>query len=157
MMLGISLYSSYLFTNNGTMEQWASILETGSELKDDDIEQYTRRQNFRISGIKENEDENTDSIVVNFVQNTMKIDLDIRDIDRSHRMGRPNYKINRDIIIRFTSWKARQRIVKAKRSVFVHNQHHRTSYFVSEDLTKNRSAIAYHTRQLKKTHVIKDA
>ena len=60
------------------------------ELKDDDIEQYTRRQNFRISGIKENEDENTDSIVVNFVQNTMKIDLDIRDIDRSHRMGRPN-------------------------------------------------------------------
>ena len=89
-MLGISLYSSYLFTNNGTMEQWASILETGSELKDDDIEQYTRRQNFRISGIKENEDENTDSIVVNFVQNTMKIDLDIRDIDRSHRMGRPN-------------------------------------------------------------------
>ena len=30
-MLGISLYSSYLFTNNGTMEQWASILENGSE------------------------------------------------------------------------------------------------------------------------------
>ena len=126
------------------------------ELKNDDLEQYTRRQNLRISGITENKDENTDSLVVDFVKNTMKIDLDTRDIDRSHRVGRPNSKNNRDIIIRFTSWKARQRIIKAKKSVFEHNRHHRTSYFVSEDLTKNRSAMAYHARQLKKTHVIKD-
>ena len=60
------------------------------ELKNDDLEQYTRRQNLRISGITENKDENTDSLVVDFVKNTMKIDLDIRDIDRSHRVGRLN-------------------------------------------------------------------
>ena len=90
------------------------------------------------------------------LKNTMKIDLDILDNDRSHRVRRPNSKNNRDIIIRFTSWKARQRIIKAKKYVFEHNRHHRTSYFVSEDLTKNRSAIAYHARQLKKAHVIKD-
>ena len=71
-------------------------------IKKDDLEQYIRRQNLRISGITENKDENTDSLVVDFVKNTMQIDLDTRDIDRSHRVGRPNSKNNRDIIIRLT-------------------------------------------------------
>lgn len=36
------------------------------ESKNKDLEQYTRTQNLRISGIQENAGENTDDLVLNF-------------------------------------------------------------------------------------------
>ena len=87
----------------------------------------------------------------------MNIDLDIQDIDRSHRVGRPNStQHNSDIIVRFTSWRKRQRLMKSKKVVFEHSKKYKISYYVFEDLTRNRSEIAYHARQLKKSQDIKD-
>lgn len=53
-------------------EQWCIELE----LKNDDLEQYTRRQNLRISGIPENLRENTDDFVIDFFTKTMNIEVD---------------------------------------------------------------------------------
>ena len=61
------------------------------KLENDDLEQYTLRQNIGISSINENIEENTDSHVVDFVNKTMEMGLDIRDIDRSH-VGHPGSK-----------------------------------------------------------------
>lgn len=126
------------------------------ESKNDDLEQYTRRQNLRISGIPENAGENTDDLVLDFFTKTMKVEVDMNEIDRSHRVGRPGSKFTRDLIVRFTSWKSRQKIMKTRKAVYEHNKRHKTSYYVFEDLTKNRSILAYHARQLKKSREIKD-
>ena len=128
------------------------------ELKNDDLEQYTRRQSLRISGIKENPGENTDTLIVEFVNEVMGIKLDAEEIDRSHRVGNPKskYKPTRDVIVRFVSWKSRQKILKARKSMHQYNKKNRTSYLVFEDLTKVRSALAYQARKLKKDRIIQD-
>ena len=71
----------------------------------------------------------------------MNIDLDIQYIDRDDRVGKPNSAV------RFTSWRARQKFMKSEKTVFEHNKKYKTLYYVFEDLTRNRSEIAYHARK----------
>ncbi|KAJ8301926.1 hypothetical protein KUTeg_020913 [Tegillarca granosa] len=61
----------------------------------DDLEQYSRRNAIRISGIPENSgSENTDDIVKKVVSD-MGISINDEDIDRSHRSRRPQKGYNR--------------------------------------------------------------
>lgn len=69
------------------------------ESKNDDLKQYTRRKNLRISGIPENVRENADDLVNDFFTNTIKVEVDMNEIDRSHRVERPGSKLTRNIIL----------------------------------------------------------
>lgn len=89
------------------------------ESKNDDFEQCTRRQNLRISGIPENAGEITDDVVLELITKNMKVEVDLNGIDRSHCVERPCSKPTRDLIVRFTSEKSRQKIMK---TVYEHNQ-----------------------------------
>ena len=80
----------------------------------------------------------------------MNIDLDIQYIERGHRVGRPNSAV------RFTSQRARQKFMKSKKVVFEHNKKYKTSYYVFEDITRNRSEIAQDAKHFKKSQHIKD-
>lgn len=71
------------------------------ESKNDDLKQYTRRKNLRISGIPENVRENADDMVNDFFTNTIKVEVDMNEIDRSHRVERPGSKLTRNIILFF--------------------------------------------------------
>lgn len=125
--------------------------------KHDDLEQYTRRQNIRISGIQENEGEKTDDLVTDFAKKALNIDLTDAKIDLSHRVGkRQTNKPCRDIIVRFVSYKSKQKLMKARRGLKDYNARNQTSHFISEDLTRNRSQLAFEARRLKRTGVIKD-
>ena len=53
-------------------------------LKNDELEQYTRRYSLRISGIPETEGENPDDVVLN-VSKIMNVDIALSDIDRTSR------------------------------------------------------------------------
>ena len=55
----------------------------------DSLEQFTLRNSVRISGIPEELNENTDDIILKLVD---KLDVSMisADIDRSHRVGKPN-------------------------------------------------------------------
>ena len=55
-------------------------METAAEV----AEQYSRRNCIRISGIPEDENEKTDDTILH-VARTMDVNLDIEEIDRSHR------------------------------------------------------------------------
>ena len=50
-------------------------------------EQYSRRNCLLIHGVKENEKEDTDEVVIEFFEKEMKEKLSANDIDRSHRLG----------------------------------------------------------------------
>lgn len=64
------------------------------KLKVDDMEQYTRRKCLKISGILENSNDNIDQLVFNVVNNSVLTEneekIKIKDISRSHRVGKFN-------------------------------------------------------------------
>lgn len=112
----------------------------------DDTEQYSRRNSVRISNLPETDSEDTDNLVLK-VADVLSIDLSPRDIDRSHRIGKPGKKTNRDIIVKFTSYRARERLMKNRKNLKGSDL---DGVFVNEDLTKMRSAILYEARLLVK-------
>lgn len=127
------------------------------ELKHDDLEQYSRRQNVRISGITEQEGEDTDQLIVKFAKDALKVDITATDIDRSHRVGRKTQsKPTRDIIVRFVSYKSKSLFMRSRKAVRTYNNEHSTSHFVNEDLTRKRSNLAFEARKRKQQGLIKD-
>ena len=119
----------------------------------DDLEQYGRRVNLRFSGIKPsgnaNTPEDTDKAVLHLCRDKLGVQVQLSDIQRSHRLG-PVDSTNRGIIARFVSYRARSQILKARSKL------KGTSIFVNEDLTKHRNKLAYLGRQLKKESKIVD-
>ena len=55
-------------------------------------EQYSRRNCLLIHCVKENEKEDTDEVVIEFFEKEMEEKLSANDIDRSHRLGKKNWK-----------------------------------------------------------------
>lgn len=120
----------------------------------DELEQYQRRDNLRIFGIKEAKGEDTDAEVVKLCREQLNIELPVNAISRSHRVGKPNTpdaegKVRpRPIIVRFASYRDRRMVFEAKKKL------KSTGFTIREDLTTRRMevlrrAIALHG--LKKT------
>ncbi|XP_052786063.1 uncharacterized protein LOC128221495 [Mya arenaria] len=96
----------------------------------------------------------------------IKVDIDIHDIDNMHRLGKPkssseksstgqstssNKQLNsrpRDIIIKFTLYRARQ-VVFTHRSQLKHSKI-LERVFINEELTETRGEVYDHARRLVK-------
>ena len=143
--------------------------------KVDDLEQYTRRNSVRIMGIPETSNEDTDKITI-AIAKKIGAEIDIDQIDRSHRVGLKKDGGARPIIVKFTSYRAKAELTSNRRKLatvgadklfpslnwplrpagwnknrpFVHR------VFINEDLTKARAAAAARARSLKKAGKIKD-
>ena len=94
-------------------------------IKCDDNEQYSRRSCLRIHGVevKENEDEDGIMNVLEDCYSSVNLQFDANDIDRAHRIGLPYTDKNsgkkvKSIIVKFRSWKARQRFYKGRPSYY---------------------------------------
>lgn len=107
------------------------VLQHTIDSKTDELEQYQRRNSLRIFGYTESDRENTDDIAIQVAQ-TLKVDLSYADIDRSHRVGRKIEGRERPIIVKFTSYRKRAEVFRAKRLLI------NTKITVREDLTKKR-------------------
>ena len=79
-------------------------------------EQYSRRNSLRMSGIEEETGENTDRIVLDIAR-AIGSDIDINEIDRSHRVGKPKVGKAREIIIKFSTYRARQKLYTNRTSL----------------------------------------
>ena len=125
------------------------------EKQADQAEQYSRRNCLRISGVKEETNENTDDIVMNLVSD-IGSDIQLPHIDRSHRVGNPKKSRTkpRDIIVKFSTYRYRQAFFK-QRTVLKDTGHR--GVFVNEDLTKVRSGILFESRKLVKAELLKGA
>ena len=72
------------------------------EKKSDNSEQYSRRNYLLVHGVEEQEQENIDNIVLNVTKEHLDIESLIKDLDRSHRIGKSNSKSKRrPIIVKF--------------------------------------------------------
>ena len=79
----------------------------------DNLEQYTRRDNLRLHGVKESQEEKDDGeINIGEMAKKLGIVLSEYDIQRAHRQGKrkPLHK-PRQSIVRFTSYKKRMEFI----------------------------------------------
>lgn len=133
--------------------------------KYDDLEQYSRRNNIRISGIPETDSQATESLVCNALNQYLESPILPTDIDRCHRIFRPSAAVNprsapKDIIVKFVSYKTKASLLskvpmeKLRADNLTKPLDGRI--YVSDDLTRTRSKIFFKTRKLKKMKQIKD-
>lgn len=107
----------------------------------DELEQYQRRNNLRIFGLAETQDEDTDQLVLKMCRDKLDIDLPVTAVCRSHRVGRqpepaPDGRSrHRPIIVRFTSYRERRRVFDAKKRL------KGSGFTIKEDLTSRRLEV----------------
>ena len=79
--------------------------------------QYSRRNCLLIHRIKEGRNENTDGIVVKFIQDNLQEEINFEDLDRTHRIGKVNNGKSRPIIVKFARYNVRKKIFHNKRKL----------------------------------------
>ena len=115
-------------------------LKAEYELKFDEVEQYSRRSCLIMTCVKESQEESTDKIVLDIFLNNLGVRLDLSEIDRSHRLDpkktdQDRSVSNRLIIIKFISYRSRQKVYKVKKKL------KDSSYSIFDNLTKRRSSL----------------
>ena len=93
------------------------VLQRGADTlvsRTDSLEQYTRRNSLRLTGLSETDNEDILKRTVDIMNNKMKVEppLSANDIDRVHRVGRRDASKPRSVIIKFTSYRARHIAMK---------------------------------------------
>ena len=103
------------------------------ERKSDESEQHSRRNCLLVHGVEEQEEENSDNIVLNVIKKHLDIELSVKDLDRSHRIVKRNSSSKRrPIIVKFISYSDRREIFKNKKRL------KGTGVSITESLTAER-------------------
>ena len=153
-----------LTTQLASKEETISKLEKKIEALEnsvDDTEQYTRRSNLIFRGFAElGRGEDTDARILALVNDETDLapPLQLADIARSHRLGAPRPDArSRAIIVRFTSDRVRDTVYRARTKLKDFNARNRNAQiYINDDLTTQRSKLAYECRKLKKEKRIAD-
>lgn len=113
--------------------------------KQDELEQYSRRNCLLIHGISETDKEDTTDLAINTFQRRMNLKVDRSAIDRSHRLGRiktnstsgesPDTRKPRPIIVKFVSYAERHEVFRNKRTL------KSSGVVISENLTLRRQKL----------------
>ena len=86
-----------------------------------------------MHGVEEQEQENTDNIVLNVIKEHLDIELSVKDLDRSHRIGKRNSNSKRrPIMVEFISYNNRREIFNNKKRI------KGTGVSIAESLTTER-------------------
>lgn len=111
-----------------------------NEMKNNDLEQYTRRNSVRIYGLEDpknkEEPDETAVKVIQTLNDKLHIRVDVRDIDIAHRMGAFRADGNRPVICKFVSRMLKTRIIRERRKL------KGTKIVIRDDLTlKNQKLL----------------
>ena len=124
------------------------VLILSNEKKDleqiiDRQEQYSRRNCILIYGVKEEQNEDTDNVVVKLIKDNLEEDVDLTELDRSHRIGKKksNGKA-RPIIVKFARYNVRRKVFYNKKKLKGKN------ISITESLTKYRMEKLQEAREL---------
>lgn len=122
-----------------------------NEGKINDLEQYGRRNNIRISGLEDSQHETaeqTTAEVINTINREMPgVNLKFDDIDIAHRLGKFDKDKQRQIIVKMKSRMTKINIMTRKKAL--RGKH----IFINDDLTKLNQAVFKSVRVKNKDHV----
>ena len=147
----------------------------------DSVEQYTRRNSIRVAGLPEVAHEDPENVVFTLFNDTMGMAIDgavlPEDLDRVHRVGKPEAGKDRQMLVKFATYRARRRVFSAKRRL---NPRHRdwtmlrpelqpetevvesnggagadqrrehSKVYITEDLTRSRANLLFQARKAKR-------
>ena len=122
-------------------------------------EQYSRRNCITISGLKEQPEETIINKTLDLFNTRMALQPQIspEDIDRTHRIGKMDVNRGpRQVIVKFTSYRARERVVSARTTLRSSTVQLQDALFINEALTPQSSKILYQLRKMKKDGEIKN-
>lgn len=94
-----------------------------------ELEQYSRRNNVRIFGIPEDDNEEVELKLINALS-SKNINIASDFIDRCHRVGHKKKDLTRAILVKFTSYKYKSTLLK--------NRTRLQELRIKEDLAKER-------------------
>lgn len=85
----------------------------------DDLEQYSRRNSVRISGLPEYPNTDPSDVTLYLLNKTMGITPPVQytDLDRVHRVGKPRSTGPRGMLVKFATYRSRQRVFAARDSL----------------------------------------
>ena len=154
------------------------------ELQQDELEQYSRRNSVRLSGLTEEAEEDVVKGVLVTLNNVMGITppIEISEIDRMHRVGKPEANRTRPVLIKFATYRSKRRVLEKRRFLNPakrmearqtlgdvvngpqtdedtranHIQQEGSRLFLNDDLTRCRAQLLYECRQAKKKQLITD-
>ena len=106
------------------------------EKSHNDLEQYGRRQSIRLNNVQLPDIADCEQVVLNVLNKAMPIHgkINADEIERCHPIGKPNRKGNRQVIVKFLSYKTKARVYDARFNL--------RNVYMTEDLTKSNQAIA---------------
>ena len=112
----------------------------------DELEQYSRKNSLRLSGLKETQEEDPLALFLSLCNNDLAINppLNPKDIDCVHRVG-PKEKGNRQLLVKFTSYRARKKVYDERKKL----QSTTSGRWINEDLTRKRAALLFRARNMK--------
>jgi hypothetical protein len=94
------------------------------------------KDNVKISGIPVSHKEHTDMLICEVLKNELNIEINMGNIDRSHRVGQKKPNLNRPIAVRFINY-------RLKEHVYANRMYLRKGYYINESLSKGRSSLFY--------------
>ena len=149
------------------------------ELKLDEHGQYSRRNTLRMSGVPESHEEDTTAKVMNILNKKLNLSppISIDNINRLHRIGKPGGSHPRHILVKFSTYRARQHVYPQKKKLHpkTHERHEPGSLpaetttdddneaedepnnkiYLNEDLTKRRATLFWEARKFIKDKQLK--
>ena len=103
------------------------------ELVADEAEQYSRRNCLILTGVPEVQKEDTDDTVRDVTQKWLNIQLDIRSIDSSHRLGKKTlHRKPGPVIVKLCNYHDKEKMYQANKNL------KGTKIMIVESLTKRR-------------------
>ncbi|CAG2221083.1 unnamed protein product [Mytilus edulis] len=119
------------------------------KIKCDELEQHSRKQCVRLSGVPYTLGENTNTNIIE-IANKLGVDMQPNDILISHRTGRAK---PRQIIARIPNHNLKKKLLKASKQL--KDRPDLQGISINQDLTVARSGLAYEARQLVRRKKIK--
>ena len=99
----------------------------------EDQRQYSRRTNILVHGLDEEPRENTDTKVLEVLKDKLGLaNMTLKDISRSHRLGKKQDGKKRPVIVRFSSYRERKQAFDSKKKLRA------SGIVITESLTKER-------------------
>lgn len=114
-----------------------------------DLEQYGRRQNLRLNNVPLDEDADCEVVVIDIINRALPEgeSISAADIDRCHPLGRPNKKNNRQVMIKFKTYKTKAQVYEARFNL--------SNVYMSEDFTPTNQKVIDELVKCKKSKRVK--
>lgn len=112
--------------------------------KIDDQEQYTRRNCLLLHGIPEDKEEDTDELVLKTLKDDLALQIDEKELDRTHRIGKPRKagENPRPIIVKFSRYNLRRKVFTNKKRL------KGKKIMITESLTSRRMSLYKSAKEL---------